>query len=121
MYFYVYIINSKSNPKRYYVGRTVNLKKRLIKPNSGKVRYTKAYKPWCINTVIAFRNRSKSFLFEKYLKSHSGRAFAKKHFLNHLRKVKTKLNKLKYNFEDVIITELPSAFRTFQTIGKTGM
>ena len=33
-----------------------------------------------IETAIAFRSKEKASAFEKYLKSHSGRAFAKKHF-----------------------------------------
>jgi len=35
---------------------------------------------WQIQTAVAFRDKAKSVAFEKYLKSQSGRAFAKKHF-----------------------------------------
>jgi len=38
------------------------------------------YKPWKIKNVISFESKDKAMKFEEYLKSHSGRAFAKKHF-----------------------------------------
>jgi hypothetical protein len=34
--------------------------------------------PWTIKTYAAFSNEQQAFAFEKYLKSPSGRAFAKK-------------------------------------------
>ena len=34
--------------------------------------------PWTIKTYIAFSDEKQAFAFEKYLKSPSGRAFAKK-------------------------------------------
>jgi predicted GIY-YIG superfamily endonuclease len=80
MYYYVYILKSLANPERHYVGRTANLEKRLKRHNNGEVRYTSVFRPWQIETAIAFTSRSKAFAFEKYLKSHSGRAFGKKHF-----------------------------------------
>ena len=36
------------------------------------------FKPWKLITYLAFSNRSKALSFEKYLKSHSGKAFANK-------------------------------------------
>jgi hypothetical protein len=33
-----------------------------------------------VRTAVAFRDPSRAAEFERYLKSHSGRAFAKKHF-----------------------------------------
>lgn len=80
MYYYVYIIQSVNNQDKYYVGFTVDLKKRLKKHNEGGSTYTAKYKPWQLKTAIAFDEKDKALKFEKYLKSHSGRAFAKKHF-----------------------------------------
>jgi putative endonuclease len=37
------------------------------------------FKPWKLVTSIAFTNEIKAMEFEQYLKSGSGRAFAKKH------------------------------------------
>jgi len=79
-YTYVYMLGSVQSPGRYYTGLTVDLKSRLISHNSGNVRHTAKYRPWRIRTAVAFTDRSKAASFEKYLKSHSGRAFASKHF-----------------------------------------
>jgi len=80
MYYYVYILQSERNTERFYTGYTTNLKKRLIKHNNGEVPHTSKFKPWKVKTAIAFTDNDKALAFEKYLKSHSGRAFTKKHF-----------------------------------------
>ena len=79
MYF-VYILKSSNYPDKYYTGITSNLDSRLKKHNNGEVPYTTKYKPWIIDTYTAFNDKQKALNFEKYLKSHSGRAFAKKHY-----------------------------------------
>jgi len=77
---YVYMLQSLDEPDRYYVGMTEDLSGRLSAHNARKVPHTSKFAPWQIETAVAFRDRSKAVAFEKYLKSHSGRAFAKKHF-----------------------------------------
>lgn len=77
---YVYMLQSVPHPEHYYVGMTENLEQRLKTHNSGQVPHTSKHLPWRIETAIAFRCRDKAVAFEKYLKSHSGRAFAKKRF-----------------------------------------
>jgi putative endonuclease len=77
---YVYILVSESDPKRHYAGLTSDLTKRLKAHNSGKCTHTAKYGPWKIQVAIAFQSREKAAQFERYLKSHSGRAFAAKHF-----------------------------------------
>jgi putative endonuclease len=52
----------------------------LATHNSGGSIYTSKYKPWKIKNAIAFEEEHKAIEFEIYLKSHSGRAFIKKHF-----------------------------------------
>jgi len=78
MFYHVYIIQSRSNPDRFYSGFTEDLKKRLQDHNSGKNPHTSKFKPWKIKTAIAFSDRQKALDFERYLKTPSGRAFAKK-------------------------------------------
>lgn len=78
-YYYVYILSSDLDAARYYTGMTVDLEARLKAHNSGQVPHTSKYRPWKIETAIAFRSRKKAAAFEKYLKTHSGRAFASKH------------------------------------------
>ena len=77
---HVYILVSESHPGKHYTGRTNDLGARLDSHNSGQVPHTSKFKPWRIETAIAFRSRRKARSFEMYLKSHSGRAFAAKHF-----------------------------------------
>ena len=69
-----------TDPERHYTGLTDNLDARLKAHNSGQLPYTSRRKPWRIDVAIAFPSRRKAREFEKYLKSHSGRVFAKKHF-----------------------------------------
>ncbi len=78
MFYYVYIIQSEEFPDHYYSGFTEDLDSRLSDHNSGKNYHTKKYRPWRIKTAIAFTDRKKALDFESYLKSPSGRAFAKK-------------------------------------------
>jgi putative endonuclease len=75
---YVYILQSTGFADRYYVGITENLKARLAKHNAKTVPHTSKYAPWRIKTYIAFTDEERAFEFEKYLKSGSGRSFAKK-------------------------------------------
>lgn len=77
---YVYILCSITNPDRHYVGLSDDLEERLKKHNAGQCRHTSKFRPWQIETAVAFRSKEKAADFEKYLKSHSGRAFARKHF-----------------------------------------
>jgi hypothetical protein len=49
----------------------------LDKHNAGEVSHTVKCRPWRVKTYIAFSNEKQAFEFEKYLKSGSGRAFAK--------------------------------------------
>jgi len=79
-YSYVYQLVSEDCPDRHYVGLTDDVKDRLRRHNAGEVAHTAKYRPWRIQVAIAFTNRNKASDFEQYLKSHSGRAFAKRHF-----------------------------------------
>ena len=79
MFHYVYILVSETNPGRHYIGSTADLNARLAVHNAGKVSHTSKYKPWRVETVVAFRSNKKAAAFEKYLKSGSGRTFARRH------------------------------------------
>lgn len=80
MHHYVYILQSINCPDNHYIGYTTDLKKRIAKHNEGGSSYTSKNKPWKVKIAIAFEDKEKALVFEKYLKSHSGRAFTKKHF-----------------------------------------
>jgi putative endonuclease len=75
---YVYIIRSMTSPERDYVGATADLRRRLADHNAGKSAHTAKFVPWELVWYSAFPDKYKALEFEKYLKSHSGRAFAKK-------------------------------------------
>lgn len=79
--YYVYILKSLNFPEQNYVGYTKNLEKRLSEHNDGSSIYTSKYKPWNLITFIGFADQQKAITFEKYLKSHAGRAFLSKRFL----------------------------------------
>jgi predicted GIY-YIG superfamily endonuclease len=75
---YVYILQSEIQPQHFYTGLTDDLRARLKKHNAGEVVATSAFRPWKIKTAVAFTDRERAAAFERYLKSASGRAFAKK-------------------------------------------
>ena len=76
---YVYILESLQIKEAHYTGLTDNLRQRSAKHNAGEVPHTSKFKPWRIETAIAFSNPAKAAVFEQYLKTGSGRAFAKRH------------------------------------------
>ena len=77
--FYVYILNSLKETDRMYIGRTSDLENRLKEHNAGESIHTDKYAPWKLMTYIAFDDKEKAVAFEHYLKSGSGRSFAKRH------------------------------------------
>ena len=76
----VYILRSQSHPDQRYIGLTNDLNARLEKHNSGGSPHTSKYRPWELETTIAFTDQGKAAAFEKYLKTGSGFVFSKKHF-----------------------------------------
>ena len=75
---YVYILESKDG-EHWYIGCTDNLDRRLKEHNEGDGFHTQKHAPWKIKNAISFQDKKKAFLFEKYLKTQSGRAFTKKY------------------------------------------
>jgi predicted GIY-YIG superfamily endonuclease len=80
LFHYVYILKSQTHPNQNYIGVTSDLANRLQVHNQGGSRHTKKHRPWSVETAVAFNNSTKAIAFEKYLKTGSGRAFAKRHF-----------------------------------------
>ena len=75
---YVYLLRSLSNPKQRYIGLTSNLRQRLSDHNEGKSTHTLKFRPWKIETYVAFSDPEKALKFERYLKTGSGWAFSEK-------------------------------------------
>ncbi len=78
---YVYILRSLSHPDQTYVGVTASIEQRLNDHNAGRSPHTSKYAPWSVECYVAFPDKTTALAFEVYLKSHSGRAFAKKRLL----------------------------------------
>ena len=76
----VYILQSETDPARYYTDLTSNLRARLDAHNAGRCTHTVSGRPWSVVVTIDFTNEDRAVKFERYLKSGSGRAFAKRHF-----------------------------------------
>jgi predicted GIY-YIG superfamily endonuclease len=57
---------------------TDDLADRLRRHNAGEIRHTAKFRPWRIKSAIAFTDRARAAALERYLKTASGRAFAKK-------------------------------------------
>jgi predicted GIY-YIG superfamily endonuclease len=76
--YYVYLIESLSMKGERYVGMTTELKQRLREHNQGNSSHTAKFSPWKLITYVAFTDRAKAESFERYLKSGSGHAFARK-------------------------------------------
>ena len=79
-FYYVYVLISDTDQSIHYMGVTRDLSDRLREHNAGKCPHTAKYKPWKIETAIAFNSEAKARAFEKYLKTGSGREFARRHF-----------------------------------------
>lgn len=77
---YVYVLQSCADPARYYIGITSEPLRRLNEHNNGKSIHTNKHRPWKIVVSVGFEEAAKAIAFERYLKSGSGRAFAKRHF-----------------------------------------
>lgn len=75
---YVYIIRSIHFRDQEYIGATADLRKRIAEHNAGRSAHTSKFMPWELVWYCAFPDKHRALAFEKYLKSHSGRAFAKK-------------------------------------------
>jgi len=78
--YYVYSLKCKNG---YYIGCTNDLKKRLYRHEKGQIAATTNRLPIKLDFYFAIKDKYIAFEFEKYLKSGSGRAFVKKHFINH--------------------------------------
>ena len=77
---FVYILRSESDPQRHYVGLTSDVTTRLAWHNAGQNVHTADNRPWKMIVSIEFETAVAAGRFERYLKSGSGRSFAKRHF-----------------------------------------
>ena len=74
---YVYVIESLSNPDFIYIGYTKDLKRRQHEHNDGKSQATKPYIPFQLAVYIAVRTETKAKALEQYFKTGSVRSVQK--------------------------------------------
>ena len=77
---FVYVLRSDVDPARHYVGTTSDVDQRLEWHNHGPCGHTVSHRPWSVVVSLEFSDEQSAVRFERYLKSGSGRAFAKRHF-----------------------------------------
>jgi putative endonuclease len=77
---FVYVLRSGVDPARHYVGLTADVPARINAHNAGQSIHTADKRPWELVLSIEFKDALLARRFEHYLKSGSGRAFAKRHF-----------------------------------------
>ncbi len=75
---YVYILQSVGQPDQFYTGLCRDVEARLHAHNAGQSPHTVKYKPWKLLSFHWFERPETAAVFERYLKSGSGRAFAQK-------------------------------------------
>ena len=77
---HVYLIRSRRYPSQSYVGVASDVDRRPSDHNAGYSRHTAKYTPWGLVVAVRFEDDERAAAFEQYLKSGSGRSFAKRHF-----------------------------------------
>ena len=79
-FFYVYILQSETDPERFYTGLTDDLRMR-VKITTLAAPFTRLNGNLAVKTYIALPSRSRAAQLELYLKSASGRAIRKATFM----------------------------------------
>jgi len=80
--FYVYFLKSIKTDFRY-VGYTSDLKKRFVEHNEGTNKSTKPFLPFRFDAYIAVKTEKIAKDLEKYFKTGSDIAFARKRILTY--------------------------------------
>jgi len=73
-----YVYQLKCADNKYYTGFSGNVRHRVDAHERGEVDFTKSRLPVELVSYFAFKNKQLAYNFERYLKSGSGIAFAKK-------------------------------------------
>ena len=73
-----FVYQLKCADNKFYTGYTGNVNERVAAHQQGEVSYTKTRLPVELVSYFAFKDKQLAYNFERYLKSGSGIAFAKK-------------------------------------------
>jgi predicted GIY-YIG superfamily endonuclease len=63
----VYVIESESATKEYYIGLTADIAARVKAHNAGGSRHTSKYRPWRLVVTVTFADPTPPVAIEKYL------------------------------------------------------
>jgi predicted GIY-YIG superfamily endonuclease len=77
---FVYVVTTTTQPEAFYAGVTNDVPTRVADHNAGRCPHTRKRRPWQLHVAMEFAQEATALRFERYLKSGSGRAFAKRHF-----------------------------------------
>ena len=77
---FVYLLRSASTNRPYF-GLTSDITTRLAAHNAGQNKSTAPFRPWVLVTLIEFSEERTAGAFERFIKTGSGRAFAKRHLM----------------------------------------
>ena len=77
---FVYVLRRDGENPDFYVGVTSIVVARVSAHNAGRCPHTSSRGPWLLVMALEFADEARALSFERYLKSGSGRAFAKRHF-----------------------------------------
>jgi predicted GIY-YIG superfamily endonuclease len=77
---YVYFLQLSNG--NVYVGSTNDLRRRMSSHERGEVASTRAYRPVALKSYVAVETVARARELERYFKSGSGKAFAKKRLLD---------------------------------------
>jgi predicted GIY-YIG superfamily endonuclease len=77
---FVYVLKNLDQSPKFYVGLSSDVDARLTDHNTGRCPDTASRRPWQLHVVVEFPDETRAIRFERYLKSGSGRAFARRHF-----------------------------------------
>jgi putative endonuclease len=75
---FIYVLRNGDERPHFYTGLTGDVQARLAGHNAGRCPHTSSHRPWQIH-IIEFPDEERAIRFERYLKSGSGRVFAKRH------------------------------------------
>ena len=68
----MYVLSSLQS-KRYYIGYTIDVKRRLLEHNAGDTKSTRPFGPWKMIYFEGFDSKSDAYKREWYLKHSKGR------------------------------------------------
>jgi putative endonuclease len=74
------VFQSAVDPDQRYSGLTSDVAAGLSVHNAGQSPHTSKHRPWILLAAVEFIEEARAVAFERYLKSGSGRAFARRHF-----------------------------------------